>query len=66
MRMRDLEIFSEGKLVADIMELPTNCVIIVSKGKAKLAELPAFAETKIITHQGQVRRVKWDEGEEFE
>ncbi len=65
MRMRDLEICGEGKLVADIIELPENCVIIVSNGKAKLAELPAFAETKIITHQGQVRRVKWDEGEEF-
>ena len=65
MRMRNLEIGGDGKLVADIIELPENCVIIVSNGKAKLAELPAFAETKIITHQGQVRRVKWDEGEEF-
>ena len=65
MRMRNLEIGRNGKLIADIIELPENCVIIVSNGKAKLAELPAFAETKIITHQGQVRRVKWDEGEEF-
>lgn len=65
MRMKELKINGEGKLVADIMELPDNCVIILSKGKAKVAELPQFAETKIITHQGQVRRVKWDEGEEF-
>jgi len=30
------------------MELPDNCVIILSRGKAKVAELPAFAE--IVTH----------------
>ena len=29
------------------------------------SKLQKFAETKIITHQGQVKRVKWDEGEEF-
>ncbi|MEK4228949.1 XtrA/YqaO family protein [Solibacillus sp. FSL H8-0538] len=65
MRMRELEISVDGSLNVDIMELPENCVIVVSKGKAKVAELPKHAETKIITHQGQVKRVKWDEGEEF-
>ena len=65
MRMRDIEISNTGKIELDIMELPENCVIILSKGKARLSELPAFAETKIVTHQGQVRRVKWDQGEEF-
>ncbi|MGN4124872.1 XtrA/YqaO family protein [Lysinibacillus sphaericus] len=30
-----------------------------------VAELPDRTETKIIMHQGQVKRVKWDEGEEF-
>ena len=64
MRMQEIKVCN-GKLVVDIMELPTNCVIVLSKGKAKVSELPAFAETKIITHQGEVKRVKWDEGEEF-
>lgn len=65
MRMKELKITVDGKLDLDIMDLPTNCVIIMSQGKAKVAELPAFAETKIVTHQGQVKRIKWDEGEEF-
>lgn len=65
MRMQDLEINVEGGLLIDIMELPDCCVIILSQGKAKFAELPAFAETKIVTHQGQVKRIRWDEGEEF-
>ena len=65
MRMQELKINADGRLIADIMELPDNCVIILSHGKAKVAELPAFAETKIVTHQGQVKRIRWDEGEEF-
>lgn len=65
MRMRELKISNAGTLNLDIMELPESCVIVLSKGVAKFAELPAHAETKIITHQGQVKRVKWDEGEEF-
>lgn len=65
MRMKELEINSEGLLSVDIMELPENCVIVLSNGIAKFTELPAFAETKIVTHQGQVKRVKWDEGEDF-
>lgn len=65
MRMKELKISHTGHLNLDIMELPESCVIILSNGKAKYAELPPFAETKIITHQGNVKRVKWDEGEEF-
>ncbi|WP_342471620.1 XtrA/YqaO family protein [Metasolibacillus sp. FSL H7-0170] len=65
MRMKELDVNIDGILQVDTMELPSNCVIILSRGKAKVAELPAFAETKIVTHQGQVKRVKWDEGEEF-
>ncbi|MGE7944084.1 XtrA/YqaO family protein [Lysinibacillus xylanilyticus] len=63
--MKELDVTIDGILWIDTMELPDNCVIILSQGKAKVAELPAFAETKIVTHQGQVKRVKWDEGEEF-
>ncbi|MGE7917250.1 XtrA/YqaO family protein [Lysinibacillus xylanilyticus] len=65
MRMKELDVTIDGILLVDTMELPENCVIILSQGRAKVAELPAFAETKIVTHQGQVKRVKWDEGEEF-
>ena len=63
--MQELKINADGKLFADIMGLANSCVVILSQGKAKVAELPAFAKTKIVTHQGQVKRVKWDEGEEF-
>ncbi|MFC4411898.1 XtrA/YqaO family protein [Chungangia koreensis] len=65
MRMKEIEVDSNGELKLDLMELPSSCVLIISEGKAKLTELPVFAETKIITHAGQVKRVKWDEGEEF-
>lgn len=65
MRMKELEIDSQNILKLDIMELPKLCVIVLSGGKAKITESPPFAETKIVTHQGKVKRVKWDEGEEF-
>ena len=50
MRMQELKINVDGELVLDIMELPYSCVIILSRGKAEVTELPAFAETKIVTH----------------
>lgn len=53
------------RLEIDIMEQKGSFAIVVCDGKAKLTELPAFGETKIITHQGKVKRVKFDEGEEF-
>ncbi|WP_208379668.1 XtrA/YqaO family protein [Alkalibacillus almallahensis] len=39
--------------------------IVYSDGKAKITKLPTHGETKVITHQGKVKRVKFDEGEEF-
>ena len=65
MRMKELEIDSQNILKLDIMELPKLCVIVLSGGKAKITELLPFAETKIVTHQGKVKCIKWDEGEEF-
>lgn len=65
MRMKPINIDSQGFLNIDIMDLPISCVVIISEGKAKISELPAFSETKITTHQGKVTRVKWDEGEVF-
>lgn len=52
------------KLEIDIMEL-NNKAVVICDGKVKIADLPQHGETKIITHQGKVKRVKWDQGEEF-
>ncbi|QPQ35563.1 MULTISPECIES: XtrA/YqaO family protein [Lysinibacillus] len=65
MRLKPLVISNDGILQIDIMELPENCVIVLSDGIAKFTELPAHAKTKIVTYQGKVRRVEFDEGEEF-
>ncbi|MFP7483363.1 XtrA/YqaO family protein [Priestia filamentosa] len=66
MRLQEIKIDSSTmKLDVDIMDQRGNFVIIFSNGKAKLTALPKHGETKIITHQGRVKRVKFDEGEEF-
>lgn len=66
MRLKELKIDpSTMKLEVDMMEEQENFAIIVSKGTAKMTKLPPHGETKIITHQGKVKRVKFDEGEEF-
>lgn len=39
--------------------------VVYCQGVAKLTYLPEHGETKVITHQGKVKRVKFDEGEEF-
>ena len=65
MRLKELEIDpSTMRLELNIMEL-NNKAIVICGGKVKIADLPSHGETKIITHQGKVKRVKWDEGEEF-
>lgn len=48
-------------LQVDIMELPENCIIVLSDGIAKFSELPAHTKTKIVTYQGKVKRVEFDE-----
>ena len=60
-----MEIDSTNKLKLDIMEVHATCVIVMRDGKAKLGELPSFAETNIMTHARKVKRIKWNEGEEF-
>lgn len=47
------------------MDLSENCVIVVSDGIAKFCELPVHGKFKVITHQGKVRRMRKEEGEEF-
>ena len=63
--MENLSIDGQGRLNIDIMELPINCVVVISEGVAKLRELPEHGEYKIVTHQGKVRRMRREEGEEF-
>jgi NAD kinase len=66
MRLRNIFINPETKkLEIDIMEQNNSIAIVVCDGKAKVTELPEHGETKIVTHQGKVKRVKFDEGEEF-
>lgn len=64
-RMKELQIGSQGILNIDTMELPESCVIVISDGKVKIADLPSHAEVTITTYRGNVTRVNWDEGEEF-
>jgi hypothetical protein len=65
-RLSDLEINpSTLKLEIDIMDKEGSFAVVVCDGKAKITELPAYGETKIVTHQGKVKRVGWNEGEEF-
>lgn len=47
------------------MELPVSCVLVISEGRAKLAELPVHAELNIVTYKGKVKRLNFDEGEDF-
>lgn len=64
-KMENLSIDGQGRLNIDIMTLPMNCVVVISEGVAKLRELPEHGEYKIVTHQGKVRRMRREEGEEF-
>ncbi|MEH7137015.1 XtrA/YqaO family protein [Priestia megaterium] len=66
MRLQEIEINSDTmKFEVDIMKQKGSFAIVVCDGQAKLTELPHHGETKIITHQGKVKRVKFDEGEDF-
>lgn len=65
MRMEQVKISETGELKLDIMKLPKSCLLIISEGKVKIGMLPPHAETRIKTHDGKVKRVNFDEGEEF-
>lgn len=62
---KDLQIDERMCLNIDIMEIPESCVVVISDGKAKLRELPPHGEYKIVTHQGKVKRMRRETGEEF-
>ena len=61
----EIDMNKTNKLELDIMEIPSSCVIVICDGKAKIRELPPFGEYKIVTHQGKVKRMRREEGEEF-
>ncbi|XQY90659.1 XtrA/YqaO family protein [Metabacillus sp. HB246100] len=66
MRLKEIKIDPMTmKLEIDIMEQKRCFAIVVCDGQARLTELPDHGETKIVTHQGKVKRVKFDEGEDF-
>nr|WP_233212230.1 XtrA/YqaO family protein [Sporosarcina sp. P16b] len=50
----------------DIMALPMNCVAVILVGVTKLRELPERREYKIVTHQGNVRRMRTEREKSFE
>jgi len=53
------------KYEIDIMEQKGIIAVVVCTGRARLTSLSEHGETKIITHQGKVKREKFDEREEF-
>ncbi|WP_412760475.1 XtrA/YqaO family protein [Peribacillus frigoritolerans] len=53
------------RMEVNIMEMHDPCVIVICNGKVKLRVLPPFGEYKITTHQGKVKRMRKEEGEEF-
>lgn len=63
---KDIMINEDAKyLEIGIIELPTNCVVVISDGKAKIRELPEHGEYRIVTHAGKIKRMRREEGEEF-
>lgn len=65
MRSHDIDLSSINRLEFDMMEISSSCVVVICDGKAQIQELPPFGEYKIVTHQGKVKRVRREEGEEF-
>ena len=63
--MQLVDISETEELKLDIMELSLSCVLNIPEGRVKIGELPPHAETRIKTHDGKVKRVNFDEGEEF-
>jgi len=66
MRLKELQINLEsGKIELDAFSLDSPHVIVIAGGKAKAVELPPFGETVVVTHQNKVKRLRYEEGEEF-
>jgi Phage-like element PBSX protein XtrA len=66
MRLNEIEVNpSTQKIEIDLMDNSSAFMIVVCNGKARMTDLPVHGETKVVTYQGKVKRVKWDEGEDF-
>lgn len=65
MRLKEINLDIKDLSKTGIMEPGASYVIVLSEGRAKMAELPKHAETTIKTFKGKVTRVNWDEGEPF-
>jgi hypothetical protein len=66
MRLKDLETNPRnGNIELNITSYDKPVLILISEGRVKEAQLPDHGETKVITHQGKLKRVKFEEGEEF-
>ncbi|MEI3607089.1 XtrA/YqaO family protein [Pseudogracilibacillus sp. SE30717A] len=65
MGWQDIDLSSTNRLEFDMMEIPSSCVVVICDGKAKIRELPPFGEYRIVTHEGKVKRMRREEGEEF-
>ncbi|MCM3759194.1 XtrA/YqaO family protein [Alkalihalobacillus oceani] len=67
MRLKPVEAdsLSGGQLLINVEEQDKPFVIVVSEGRARMTVLPDHGETKVVTYQGKVKRVKFDEGEDF-
>ncbi|NIK11176.1 XtrA/YqaO family protein [Alkalibacillus almallahensis] len=65
MRAKNVPVDMDNRQISVDIEGDEPFCIVYSDGKAKITKLPTHGETKVITHQGKVKRVKFDEGEEF-
>lgn len=66
MRLKNIAVDPKSMHInVDIIGNKEPFAIVVCDGKARMTELPEHGQTIIVTHQGKVKRVKWDEGEEF-
>ncbi len=65
MNLQEVNIKNKERIEFNITDIPSSCVIVISNGTAKLRELPAYGEYRIVTHQGKVKRMRREEGEEF-
>lgn len=60
-----VDISETGELKFYIMDLPLSCILIISEGNVMMGELPPHEETCIETNDEKVKRVNFDEEEEF-
>ncbi|MFD2637709.1 XtrA/YqaO family protein [Piscibacillus salipiscarius] len=65
MRLKPIPVDMKNRQILIDIEGNEPFCVVYSNGKAKITKLPSHGETKVITHQGKVKRVKFDEGEEF-